>query len=119
MESKPISAAAVLKLIRDTVAVTEPEIMEHLRVGRWFISDSVLTRELRKTLAGLLEAHLICENRERQFETTALSEQVTNALGISLTELSSWDHSAIVGHPIFGRPEPADHELRDVFVAMP
>jgi hypothetical protein len=119
MESGPISAAAVLKLIRDKAAVTEADLLEHLRVGRWFISHSVLARELRKTLHGLLEANLICENRELQFETTAVSERVTSALDISLTELSSWDCSAIVGHPIFGRPKPPDHELLDIFVAMP
>ena len=117
MNPLPISAALVLKLVRDKTALTRADLIDHLKRGRWFVPESIVRQNLDIALDGLLTAGLLSD--ESSFlEATELTEQITKALGISLTELSDWDNSSVVAHPLFNRPI-ADSGRPAVFVLMP
>ena len=113
----PISPALVLKLVRDKVAATRADLIDYLRRGRWFLPESALRHELDLALDGLLAAGLLRDD-SLVLEATELTDRITKALKISLTDLSEWDESSVIAHPAFSSPVP-NPEPAAVFMVMP
>jgi hypothetical protein len=113
----PISPALVLKLVRDKVAATRADLIDYLRRGRWFLPESALRHELDLASDGLLAAGLLRDD-SLVLEATELTDRITKALKIRLTDLSEWDESSIIAHPAFSSPVP-NLEPAAVFMVMP